>query len=319
MSDFVHEGWAFYIAIITIVSIIACGVLLASMTTRRTKGEVETTGHVWDGDLTEWNNPLPAWWMWLFYITIVFGLGYLVLYPGLGAYRGSLGWSSTGQYEQERADAALAYKPIFDRYAKLDVKAVAADPEARQIGQRLFLNSCAQCHGSDAGGSRGFPSLRDRDWLYGGDPEAIRTSIAEGRTGQMPAMGAAVGSAEDVKDVAHYVLRLAGRTSDNLRVHRGKVKFQTTCAACHGIEGKGNQQIGAPNLTDAVWLHGSSEAAIIESINKGRSGAMPAHKLFLDADKIHLLTAYVYGLSAPKTEVAAQAAGSNSDVKKPQP
>lgn len=308
MSDFFHEGWALYIAIITVVSIVACGVLLASMSTKRVKGEeVDTTGHTWDGDLTEWNNPLPAWWMWLFYITIAFGLGYLVLYPGLGVYQGAFGWSSTGQYQKEQADAAAAYKPIFERYAKLDVETVAADPQAREIGQRLFLNSCAQCHGSDAGGSRGFPSLRDRDWLYGGDPESIRVSIAEGRNGVMPPMGAAVGGAEEVKDVAHYVLRLAGRTADNLRVHRGKPKFEAACAACHGTDGKGNPKLGAPNLTDAIWLYGSSEAAIIESINKGRSGAMPAHKHFLDADRIHLLTAYVYGLSAQKAEVTAQA------------
>jgi cytochrome c oxidase cbb3-type subunit 3 len=303
MSDFVSDGWALYVAIITVVSILACAVLLKSMSTQRSKGgerEVETTGHVWDGDLTEWNNPLPAWWMWLFYITIAFGLGYLALYPGLGAYQGWLGWSSTGQYEEERAQAAQTYKPIFDRYARQDVKTVAADPEARQIGQRLFLSNCAQCHGSDAGGSRGFPSLRDRDWLYGGEPEAIRTSIAEGRTGTMPPMAKAVGDSEDVKDVAHYVLRLAGRTSDNLRAHRGKAKFDASCAACHGANGKGNQQLGAPNLTDDVWLHGGSEAAIIETINKGRGGAMPAHKHFLDADKIHLLTAYVFGLSAAK-------------------
>ena len=303
MSDFESNGWALYVAIITVVSILACAVLLKSMSTQRSKGgerEVETTGHVWDGDLTEWNNPLPAWWMWLFYITIAFGLVYLALYPGLGAYQGWLGWSSTGQYDEERAQAAQTYKPIFDRYARQDVKTVAADPEARQIGQRLFLSNCAQCHGSDAGGSRGFPSLRDRDWLYGGEPEAIRTSIAEGRTGTMPPMAKAVGDSEDVKDVAHYVLRLAGRTSDNLRAHRGKAKFDASCAACHGANGKGNQQLGAPNLTDDVWLHGGSEAAIIETINKGRGGAMPAHKHFLDADKIHLLTAYVFGLSAPK-------------------
>ncbi len=303
MSDFESNGWALYVAIITVVSILACAVLLKSMSTQRSKAgerEVETTGHVWDGDLTEWNNPLPAWWMWLFYITIAFGLVYLALYPGLGAYQGWLGWSSTGQYDEERAQAAQTYKPIFDRYARQDVKTVAADPEARQIGQRLFLNNCAQCHGSDAGGSRGFPSLRDRDWLYGGEPEAIRTSIAEGRTGTMPPMAKAVGDSEDVKDVAHYVLRLAGRTSDNLRAHRGKAKFDASCAACHRANGKGNQQLGAPNLTDDVWLHGGTEAAIIETINKGRGGAMPAHKHFLDADKIHLLTAYVFGLSAPK-------------------
>jgi cytochrome c oxidase cbb3-type subunit 3 len=301
MSDFVDDVWGIYIAVMTIASIVACAVLLRSMSTRRAglSKPLETTGHTWDDDLAEWNNPLPRWWMWLFYITIVFSLVYLALYPGLGAYDGAFGWSSGGQYERESADADRAYKPIFMKYAQQGVETVAADPEARQIGQRLFLNHCAQCHGSDAGGSRGFPSLRDREWLYGGDPATIRTSIADGRTGVMPPMGKVLGGEEDVKDVAHYVLSLSGRTADSLRVYRGKLKFEA-CAACHGADGKGNRQIGAPDLTDDVWLHGSSFAAIVETIQKGRNGMMPAHSRILDADKIHVLTAYVWGLSAPK-------------------
>jgi cytochrome c oxidase cbb3-type subunit 3 len=302
MSDFVNDGWGIYVAIMTIASVIACAVLLRSMSTRRPRPDehVATTGHTWDDDLTEWNNPLPRWWMWLFYLTIVFSLAYVVLYPGLGAYEGVLGWSSDGQYQRERAEAEKTYGPIFQKYARQEVQTVAADAEARQIGQRLFLNYCAQCHGSDAGGSRGFPSLRDGDWLYGGEPEAIRASIMNGRAGVMPPMGKALGGAEDVKDVAHYVLKLSGRTSDSLRAYRGKIKFDAICAACHGTQGKGNRQIGAPDLTDDVWLHGGSQSAIIETIEKGRTGAMPAHKGFLDADKIHMLTSYVYGLSAPK-------------------
>lgn len=299
MSDFTHDAWSVYIAIITLASIIACAVLLKALSTRRAAkdGEVGTTGHVWDEDLAEWNNPLPRWWMWLFYITIVFSLVYLALYPGLGSFGGYLGWSSYGQYAGEQQKAAATYGPIFDRYLKQDIAAVAADPEARRIGQRLFLTYCAQCHGSDAGGARGFPNLRDRDWLYGGDPATIRASIAEGRTGVMPALGAVVGSDEDVKDVAHYVLRLAGRTHDSLRAARGGEKFKTVCVACHGPEGKGNPQLGAPNLTDDVWLHGGSENAIIETISKGRKSEMPAHKNLLDEGKIHLLAAYVYSLS----------------------
>jgi cytochrome c oxidase cbb3-type subunit 3 len=301
MNEFFHDGWGLYIALMTLASIIACAVLLKSMTTRRTApGEtVDTTGHTWDDDLTEWNNPLPRWWMWLFYLTIVFSLAYLVLYPGLGAYEGVLGWSSQQQYQQERARAEQTYKPIFEKYAQQDIPTVAADPGAREIGQRLFLSYCAQCHGADAGGSRGFPSLRDKDWLYGAEPEIIRTSIAEGRNGLMPPLGEAIGGGENVRDVAHHVLKLAGRTHDGLRAHRGKPKFEAVCAACHGQDGKGNQALGAPNLTDGIWLHGSTEAAIVEGIVKGRSGAMPAQKQLLDADKIHLLAAYVYGLSGP--------------------
>lgn len=300
MSDFSHDAWSIYIALITVISIIACAVLLKALSTRRVaKGEqVGTTGHIWDEDLTELNHPLPRWWMWLFYITIVFSLVYLALYPGLGIFRGYLGWSSTGQYTDEVKRADARYGPIFAKYLAQDLKQVAADPAARAIGQKLFLNYCAQCHGSDAGGAKGFPNLRDGDWLYGGEPNAIKTSIAEGRTGLMPPQGALVGGDEGAKDVAHYVLSLSGRTHDSLRAFRGKARFQTICFACHGADGKGNQQLGAPNLTDNVWLHGGSETAIIETVLKGRKGEMPAHKHFVDEAKIHLLAAYVYGLSA---------------------
>ncbi len=298
MSDFVHDGWSFYIAIITVVSLIACGVFLKALSTQKlAKGEqAATTGHSWD-DLQELNNPLPRWWMWLFYITIVFSFIYLILYPGLGSYAGYFGWSSQGQYKDEQQQAAAVFGPVIDRFLKQDVVAVAANPEAREIGQRLFLNYCAQCHGSDAGGSRGYPNLRDGDWLYGGTPDAIRTTISGGRNGVMPPMGAALGGSEDVRDVVHHVLELAGRTHDGLRAQRGKAKFATTCAACHGADGKGNQQIGSANLTDDIWLHGGTEAAITETIVKGRMSQMPAHKDFLDEGKIHLLTAYVLGIS----------------------
>lgn len=300
MSDFLHDAWSVYIAVITVVSIIGCAVLLKALSTRKlAPGEqAGTTGHTWDEDLKEWNNPLPRWWIWLFYLTIVFSLIYLALYPGLGSYAGYFGWSSRGQYESEQQAAASTYGPMIGRYLKQDIQTVAADSSAREIGQRLFLNHCAQCHGSDAGGARGFPSLRDTDWQWGGEPEAIRTSIANGRNGVMPPMAATVGSDDDARDVAHFVMSLSGRTHDNLRAFRGKSKFASACVACHGAEGKGNPQLGAPNLTDDVWLHGGTEAAILETIKKGRNNAMPAHKDFLDAGKIHLLTAYVYGLSA---------------------
>jgi cytochrome c oxidase cbb3-type subunit 3 len=284
------------------VSIAACAVLLKSLSSRRVAKDapVGTTGHVWDEDLAEWNNPLPRWWIWLFYLTIVFSLAYLVLYPGLGGYAGYLGWSSSGQFEAERAQAEATYGPLFAKFAVQDLKQVAGDPEALAIGQRLFLNHCAQCHGSDAGGARGYPSLRDRDWLYGGDPETIKTSITQGRTGVMPPLGPAVGGDEGAGDVAHYVFSLSGRTHDSLRAHLGKAKFQSICAACHGKDGKGNTQLGAPNLADSIWLHGGSEAAVVETILKGRKGEMPAHKGVLDDAKIHLLAAYVYSLSLDK-------------------
>jgi len=308
MSDFTSEAWSIYIALITLISIVACAVLLKALSTRRAApGEqVGTTGHTWDEDLTEWNNPLPRWWMWLFYLTIVFSLVYLIFYPGLGSYAGYFGWSSRGQYQDEQAQAAATYSPIFDKFLKQDIKAVAADAEARQMGQRLFLTYCAQCHGSDAGGGKGFPNLRDNDWLYGGEPGTIKESITNGRNGVMPPQGAAVGGDEGAKDVAHYVLSLSGRTYDNLRAFRGKSRFNAVCAACHGADGKGNKTVGAPNLTDNIWIYGGAEKNIIETVMKGRgtpmaaegTSVMPAHKNLLGEGKIHLLAAYVYGLSA---------------------
>jgi cytochrome c oxidase cbb3-type subunit 3 len=304
MADFTSDFWNVYIAVLTVVSILGCAVLLFMQSTQKSKGApTDTTGHVWDENLAEYNNPLPRWWMWLFYITIVFALGYLVMFPGLGSFGGSLGWTSKKQFDEEMAASREQFGPLYDKYLKMDLAAVAADPQAQQMGQRLFLNQCAQCHGSDGGGSRGFPSLRDNDWLWGGTPELIKTTIMEGRNGIMPSQAAALGTAEDVKDVANYVLSLSGRTHDGLRAQRGKDKFML-CAACHGADGKGNQALGAPNLTDRIWLHGGSEAAIIETITKGRNSVMPAHKDLLGEAKVHLLAAYVMNLS--KSEAAAK-------------
>jgi cytochrome c oxidase cbb3-type subunit 3 len=234
--------------------------------------------------------------MWLFYITVLFALVYLALFPGLGSFGGALGWSSQQRFETEMAAANRQFGPLYEKYLGMDLRAVAADAQAREMGQRLFLNNCAQCHGSDARGSRGFPNLRDGDWLYGGSPEQIQTSIAQGRGGMMPAQAAILGSSDDVKDVAAYVLSLSGRTHDGLRAQRGKPKFAQVCAACHGQDGKGNVMLGAPNLTDGVWLYGGSEPAIIETISKGRNGRMPAHQELLGEAKVHLLAAYLLSL-----------------------
>jgi cytochrome c oxidase cbb3-type subunit 3 len=298
MADFISGFWGPYIAVITLISVIGCGVFLKMQSTRKlAPGEkAGTTGHVWDEDLAEYHNPLPAWWAWLFYITIVFSLAYLVYYPGLGTFEGVGKWTSQGKYEKEMADADAAYGPIFNKFLQQDVKAVAADPEARQMGQRLFLTYCSQCHGSDARGAKGFPNLADNDWLYGGEPDIIKASITDGRTGMMPPMAAAVGGEQGAKEVANYVLSLSGSTHDAQLAAAGRDKF-AACAACHGPEGKGNPAMGAPNLTDKTWLYGGTEAAIVEGINKGRSGQMPAQKGVLSDAKIHLLTAYVYGLS----------------------
>jgi len=294
MNEFVSPFWDVAVAVATVVSIVACAVFLKSQTVS-TQGD--TTGHVWDEDLAEYNNPLPSWWRWLFYITIVFGLVYLVLYPGLGSWKGILGWSQITQLQEENLRAEKQYGPLYEKFAAMELAALSKNREALAVGQKLFLNHCAQCHASDGGGSRGFPNLTDRDWLWGGDIKVIETTITEGRTGVMPPWGAALGET-GVKDVAHYVLSLSGLTHDSIRKARGEQVYKVTCAACHGADGKGNQALGAPNLTDRVWLHGSGEAMLIDVIGKGRTNQMPAHKNDLSAVKIKLLAGYVYSLSA---------------------
>lgn len=296
MSDFVSDTWHYYVAGLVVLSLLFCVWVLASNMTRRVKGPVELHDHIWDENLQEYNNPLPRWWMWLFWLTLIFGAIYFVLYPGLGRWQGKFGWSAVGQYKAEVAAEDAIVKPIYDKYMKQDLLAVAADPEAQAMGQRLFLTYCAQCHGSDARGAKGFPNLTDSDWLHGGDPETIRTTIKGGRMGAMPPFGPALG-ADGVKDVANYVRSLSGLAHDSLRAQRGRETFMTTCVACHGVEGKGNQALGAPNLTDRVWLWGSSEATIIETVTNGRTNQMPAFAERLGDEKIHLLAAYVLSLS----------------------
>jgi cytochrome c oxidase cbb3-type subunit 3 len=242
--------------------------------------------------------------MWLFVITVVFAAIYLALYPGLGSFRGTLNWSSSGQYDAERAKAQASMAPLYDKYAGLPAEALAKDPQAMGIGQRLFLNHCAQCHGSDARGSKGFPNLTDADWLYGGSPEKIAETITQGRQGNMPPMAAALGSAADVRNVAHHVLSLSGSAHNSVYAQLGKSKFGT-CAACHGADGKGNPALGAPNLTDKIWLHGWGEAAIAQIITAGKVNVMPAQDKLLTKEQIHVLAAYVWQLSGG-TAVAAR-------------
>lgn len=303
MADFFNEWWGIGIATIVALGMVFCVVLLWSQSKVKVKAgadgkplPAETTGHVWDGTLMEQNNPLPQWWKWLFYLMIIFSVGYLIVYPGFGGNQGSFGWSQVGAYEKEMKDGEAQYGPIFNKYLAMDIKDVAKDPQAREIGQRLFLNTCAQCHGSDAQGGKGYPNLTDSDWLYGGDPEVIKTTITHGRNGMMPPMGAAIGSDDDVRNVANYVLSLSNSAHDPIKAAIGKPKF-AACAACHGADGKGNQALGAPNLTDKIWLYGGSIDTVMETINKGRTNQMPAHKTILTEGKIHLLAAYVWGLS----------------------
>ena len=304
MSDFTGNFWHLFVAGITLVGMIACLLLLwFSGKAKAMTANDNTTGHVWDGDLREMNNPLPRWWVGLFIITVVFSLVYLAFYPGLGNLPGKFGWSAHGQYDAEVAKANEQVAPLYARFQAMPVEEVAKDPQAMAIGDRLFMNNCAQCHGSDARGSKGFPNLTDADWLYGGAPEKIKETITQGRNGVMPPMAAAVGSPEDVRNVAHYVLSLSGSPHDSLRASLGKSKFGA-CAACHGMDGKGNQTMGAPNLTDDIWLHGWGENAIVAMINNGKNNQMPSQAHKLTEGQIHVLASYVWGLSNVKAAAA---------------
>lgn len=302
MSDFISNGWSWYVIAIVVFGLVYCALVLFGASRHKViydaQGNVEkTTGHVWDHDLRELNNPLPRWWLVLFILTLVFAIGYLTLYPGLGDKKGTLNWSSKGQFEAEIAKAKLDQDKIFARFKNASVEDLARDPQASAIGQRLFLNNCAACHGSDAKGAKGFPNLTDNDWLHGGSPDKIVETITKGRNGQMPVMAQAVGGSEDIRQVANYVLSLSGSGHNTILASLGRDKFKAACAACHGPEGKGNQAIGAPNLSDRVWLHGWGEQAIVNMVNHGKVNVMPAQEARLSADQIRLVASYVWGLS----------------------
>ncbi|MCD0504222.1 cytochrome-c oxidase, cbb3-type subunit III [Bordetella petrii] len=300
MNDFTHNFFGYFIAFISLGGIAWCLWLL--YTQRRWLGKkpeagvVEDTGHVWDGDLTELNNPVPRWWTWMYLLACLFALGYLVLMPGLGAFQGMLGYTTADEVSRHQAQLAEQIKPVYARFQAMTVPQIAADASARQIGERLFQNTCSQCHGSDARGGPSFPNLTDSDWLYGGTPEAITLTITQGRHGIMPPWKGSIDPAA-ASDTAHYVRSLSDLAADPLKVHRGARTYANYCVACHGVDGKGNQALGAPNLTDGTWLHGSSEASIVQTILEGRDNRMPAHDTVLTPEQIRILTAWVWGLS----------------------
>jgi len=297
MSDFFNNFWSVYIAAVSLIGILGCFLLLVLVARRKVVPSADnTTGHVWDEDLRELNNPMPKWWMGLFVITVVFSLAYLVAYPGLGSFKGELDWTQYGAYDKEMEKARVDLEPMYAKFVSMPTEEMARDPQAMAIGERLFMNNCAQCHGSDARGSKSFPNLSDGDWLHGGTPDKIKETITNGRIGVMPPMAAAVGSAEDVRNVAHYVLSLSGSPHDAVRASQGKSKF-VACAACHGMDGKGNQALGAPNLTDDIWLHGWGESVIVDMVNHGKMNEMPAQKDKLTEAQIAVLASYVWGLS----------------------
>jgi len=306
MSDFFSDGWSMFVAGVTVLGLVFCIVLLLIAARHRVMASDNSTGHIWDEDLREMNNPLPRWWAILFVLTVVFAGIYLAMYPGLGSNKGSLNWSSKGQYEAEQKAAHEAISKVYAEFQGKSAEQLTQMPPAMAIGERLFANNCAGCHGSDGKGSKGFPNLTDGDWLYGGEHATIVKTITEGRNGVMPPMAAAVGGPEDVKNVANYVLSLSGSAHNAIAAQLGKPKFGA-CAACHGMDGKGNQALGAPNLTDKIWLHGWGEEAVINMINNGKNNMMPAHATRLSAEQINVLGAYVWGLSRGASSTTAQA------------
>ena len=290
MSDF----WSGWIIVLTTAQIVLAVWLLFG-NRKKQSGDVKTTGHTFDG-LEEYDNPLPVWWFYMFVITVIWGIGYLTFYPGLGNFKGLLGWTSIGQYEHRVAIAEDEYRAVRDRYLALPVEEIAHDPEVRKMGQRLFGNNCAQCHGSDAYGAYGFPNLADNDWLYGGSPEAIKATLIHGRRAAMPAWSAILGDS-GIEEATQYLLALNNREADATKAAAGEKHFASYCAACHGQDAKGNPLMGAPNLTNGIWLYGGTREQIAQTLRYGRNGVMPAFGDVLTEDKIHILTAWVYGLT----------------------
>lgn len=308
MPETLSGFWTWFIAIPTIAGLVGLFLLVRWLSGRTTRKDesVETMGHVWDEDLEEYNNPLPRWWLILFYLSLLFAAIYLLLYPGLGAFGGLLGWTQIKQYEAQVAAAEARYGPLYEQYSEQSIATLATNPEAVKMGERLYASYCSVCHGADARGATGFPDLTDNAWLYGGNPEAIETSILNGRSGTMPAWEGALGE-EGVEHVTQYVLSLSGRDVDTEAAQKGAQAYATYCVSCHGPQGKGNQAIGAPDLTDDNWLYGGSPRAVAKSIAKGRQGNMPAHQEFLGKDKVHVLAAYIYHVSRADAQTASAA------------
>lgn len=288
--------WNWWVIIGTVGSMLACVWLIVWTNRQRASKEeiAESEAHVWDEDVRELNNPLPMWWLWLFILTIIWSIGYLIYYPGLGSYAGSSEWSQESQYDAEVAAAEARYGPIFAKYGAMEVTELINDPDALNIGASLFANYCSQCHGSGALGARGFPNLTDDDWMYGGNPAQIEQSIMSGRTGIMPPLGAVFTSDEAVEEMVRYVQTMPDGMDTSSPAH---TQYMTLCIACHGPDGRGIQALGAPDLTDDIWLYSSSPQQIRKTIVEGRTGAMPAHGHLIGPDRARVLAAYVYSLS----------------------
>ncbi len=290
--------WHWFIAGGTILFVIWC-IWLVSWSSKQGPANVaddEVVGHKWDGDLEEWNNPAPKWWLYLYFITIAWAIGYLVAFPGLGNYKGMLGWSQQGQYEAEMQAAAETYDPIYEKFAAMDFEALSQNEQAQALGKSLFASYCTTCHGSDARGAPGYPNLTDNDWLWGNSEAELITTLDKGRNGVMPVLAPALGGDEGVANMAKYVKSLSTGEAD-AGAMSAQPMFVALCSACHGVDGTGNKIFGAPNLTDDIWLYGGSLETIQETILKGRGGIMPAHGDLLGENRTKILAAYIYSLS----------------------
>ncbi|MFS1524835.1 cytochrome-c oxidase, cbb3-type subunit III [Microbulbifer sp. 2304DJ12-6] len=296
--------WSLWVIVLTLANLaLIIWVLFANRKVAvddQTLPENKTTGHVYDG-IEEYDNPLPKWWFMLFIATLVFSAAYLVIYPGMGNFKGLADWTSVGALETSEAKAQVQFDETFGKYRDMPIEDIAQSREALKMGSRIFANNCAVCHGADGGGNFGFPDLTDNAWLYGGTPEKILETLYNGRQGVMPPQGPVIGEA-GVKNTAEYVLSLNGLEHDAAMAAQGQKVFNTVCMACHGLDAKGNQILGAPNLTDDIWLYGSSREQIQHTIRGGRSNQMPAQKDKLRDDKIRLVAAYVYSLSRQDEE-----------------
>ena len=291
-------GWSWYVMALVVLNIAGC-VWLLWWTARRRPGDPapEETSHVWDGDLTEYNKPLPKWWINLFYLTIVFSIGYLIWYPGMGSFAGVGKWTSAGEHDADAAKSQAVLEATFARFRDLSIDQIAKDPEALRLGRTIFANTCSTCHGSDAKGARGFPNLTDADWQWGGTPDDILNTVLHGRQAVMPPFGEVVGGAQGATEVAVYVQSLSGQRVDPALAAAGKAKFEMVCTACHGADGTGNALLGAPNLTDNIWLYGNDFDTLRKAVLEGHNGAMPAHEPIIGEMRSRLVAAWVWSQS----------------------
>ena len=283
--------WSWFVIIGTLGSLIAFLVLL--FVNRKTSDE-ETTGHEWDG-IQELDTPLPFWWVGLFIFSMVYAVGYLVWYPGLGNVEGTAGWTSANQWQADAAAHEQRFSPLYAKMAAMSPTELAEDRLATQVGRRLFINHCSTCHGVTGRGTTGFPNLQDNEWLWGAGFDNVKFAITNGRTAIMPAWGTVLGE-EGVSDVTQYLLALSGREHGKSAAARGSEQYAVMCAMCHGADGTGDPVLGASNLTDNVWLYGGTAKDIAHSLSHGRNGTMPGFSDVLDQQKIHILAGYVNGL-----------------------